>query len=57
VRPRPAPARPRWTPRQERLAKLYNEQGLRPDEIAVKLGISRHLATQIVLAARNRGKS
>jgi DNA-binding CsgD family transcriptional regulator len=57
VRPRPTPARPQWTPRQERLAKLYNEQGLRPDEIAAKLGISRHLATQIVLAARNRGRS
>ena len=54
--PRPS-ARPRWTPKQERLALLYNEQGLRPDEIAAKLGISRHLATQIVLAARNRGKA
>jgi DNA-binding CsgD family transcriptional regulator len=54
--PRPAPDRPRWTPKQERLALLYNEQGLRPDEIAAKLGISRHLATQIVLAARSRGK-
>ena len=58
ARPRPAaPAGPRWTAKQERLALLYNEQGLRPDEIAVKLGISRHLATQIVLAARNRGKA
>jgi hypothetical protein len=54
--PRPAPDRPRWTPKQERLALLYNEQGLRPDEIAAKLGISRHLATQIVLAARSRRK-
>jgi len=53
VRPQPRP----WTPSQERLAKLYNEQGLRPDEIAAKLGVSRHLATQIVLAARCRGKS
>jgi hypothetical protein len=60
---KPQPARrvrpqPRlWTPSQERLAKLYNEQGLRPDEIAAKLGVSRHLATQIILAARARGKS
>ncbi len=46
-----------WTPSQERLALLYNEQGLRPDEIATKLGVSRHLATQIILAARNRRKS
>jgi hypothetical protein len=41
-----------WTDRQERLALLYNEQGLRPDEIAAKLGVSTYLATQIVLAAR-----
>ena len=43
-----------WTDRQERLALLYNEQGLRPDEIAAKLGVSAYLATQIVLAARDR---
>jgi len=48
VRPQPR----LWTPSQERLAKLYNEQGLKPDEIAAKLGVSRHLATQIILAAR-----
>jgi hypothetical protein len=42
-----------WTDRQERLALLYNEQGLRPDEIAAKLGVSTYLATQIVLAARD----
>jgi hypothetical protein len=55
-RPAGAPAavsRP-WTDRQERLALLYNEQGLRPDEIAAKLGVSTYLATQIVLAARDR---
>ena len=52
---RPQPRQ--WTPSQERLAKLYNEQGLRPDEIAAKLGVSRHLATQIILAARSRGRS
>jgi hypothetical protein len=51
---RPAPARRAWTPSQERLALLYNSQGLRPDEIAAKLGVSRHLATQIILAARSR---
>jgi hypothetical protein len=54
-RPRPAPARP-WTPKQERLALLYNEQGLRPAEIAQKLGVSSWLVTQIILAAKNRGK-
>jgi hypothetical protein len=50
----PAPASRRWTDRQERLALLYNEQGLTPDEIAGKLGVSRYLATQIVLAARDQ---
>jgi hypothetical protein len=53
--PRPA-AKPHWTAKQERLALLYNSQGLRPDEIADKLGVSRYLATQIILAAKNRGK-
>jgi hypothetical protein len=54
---RPAAARPRWTPSQERLAILYNSQGLRPAEIAAKLGVSSHLVTQIILAAKNRGKA
>ena len=53
---RPAGRRP-WSKSQERLALLYNEQGLRPDEIAAKLGITSRLATQIVLAAKNRGKA
>jgi hypothetical protein len=51
-----AVARPPWSRKQERLALLYNEQGLRPDEIAQKLGLSRYLVTQIILAAKNRGK-
>jgi len=46
-----------WTERQERLALLYNEQGLRPAEIAAKLGVSVYTATQIILAARNRSKA
>ncbi len=54
--PHPAAARRPWTGRQERLARLYNEQGLRPDEIARKLGVSTYLATQIVLAARSRAE-
>lgn len=54
--PRPADRRA-WTPSQERLALLYNSQGLRPAEIAAKLGVRSHLVTQIILAARNRGKS
>lgn len=51
------PARPAWTRSQEKLALLYNEQGLRPAEIATRLGVSSHLVTQIILAARNRGKA
>ena len=62
TRPRPpkrqvrAPRKP-WTDSQERLALLYNEQGLRPAEIAGKLRISPHLVTQIILASRNKAKS
>jgi len=48
--------RPRWTPSQQRLALLYNEQGLRPDEIAQKLGLTPYLVTQIILNTRARGK-
>jgi hypothetical protein len=57
-RPRPAstPARKPWSRKQEKLALLYNEQGLRPTEIADKLGVSSYLVTQIILAAKNRGK-
>jgi hypothetical protein len=51
-----APARKPWSRKQEKLALLYNEQGLRPAEIADKLGVSSYLVTQIILAAKNRGK-
>jgi len=58
---RPAPARPAGprqpgTVSQRRLAVLYNQQGLRPDEIASKLGLTRYEVTQIILAARTQGK-
>jgi hypothetical protein len=57
---RPAPARraaPKpWTKSQEKLALLYNEQGLRPEEIAQKLRLSTYTVTQIILGSRNRGK-
>jgi hypothetical protein len=57
-RPRPAsaPVRKPWSRKQEKLALLYNEQGLRPAEIAGKLGVRSYLVTQIILAAKNRGK-
>ena len=58
ARPRPRrPPRLPGTASQRRLAVLYNQQGLRPDEIARKLGLSRYDVTQIILAARSRGKS
>ena len=62
ARPRPhgpaqPAARPPLTRSQQKLALLYNEQGLRPDEIALKLGVSARLVTQIILAAKNRGKA
>lgn len=55
-RARAVPGRPPWTRSQQKLALLYNEQGLRPDEIAAKTGLSRYLVTKIILAARNGGK-
>jgi hypothetical protein len=56
-RPGTAPkARQPWTGKQARLALLYNEQGLRPEEIAQKLGLSSYAVTQIILTSRNRGK-
>ncbi|GAA5028096.1 hypothetical protein [Actinopolymorpha pittospori] len=53
---RPAPRRTPWTRSQQRLTLLYNEQGLRPDDIARKVGLTRYAVTQIILAAKNRGK-
>jgi len=52
----PRAARQPWSRSQQKLALLYNEQGLRPDEIAQKLGLSTYLVTQIILDARSRGK-
>jgi hypothetical protein len=52
---RPAPRRP-WSKSQEKLALLYNEQGLRPKEIADKLGLTPYIVAQIILTSRNRGK-
>ena len=50
-RPAPRPPRPRWTDSQQQLAILYNQQGLSPDQIAQKLGLSRYLVTQMILTA------
>jgi hypothetical protein len=50
------PVRQPWSEKQRRLALLYNEQGLRPEEIAQKLRLSAYAVTQIILTSRNRGK-
>jgi hypothetical protein len=48
------PGRPAWTRSQEDLAGIYSAQGMRPDAIAERLGVSRSTATQMVLAAKRR---
>jgi hypothetical protein len=48
------PGRPAWTRSQEDLAGIYSAKGMRPDEIAGRLGVSRYVATQMVLAAKRR---
>jgi hypothetical protein len=52
--PAPRAGRRPWTRSQEELALIYSAQGMRPDEIAERLGVSRYTATQMVLAARSR---
>jgi hypothetical protein len=39
-----------WSKSQENLALTYRDMGLTPDAIAKKLGISRRIVTQILLA-------
>lgn len=50
------PRRNPWSVKQQRRALLYNEQGMRPDEIARRLGVSRYLVTQMILAGKNATK-
>jgi hypothetical protein len=47
----------RWTDAQRNLAVTYRDMGLAPDEIAEKLGVGRHLVTQMLLAVPPRGRS
>jgi hypothetical protein len=53
---RPVPPRRPWTQAQENLAVIYRGMGLKPGEIARKLGVSEHLATKILLEATARGR-
>jgi hypothetical protein len=55
--PRSLPgSRPEWSEAQENLAVIYRSMGMKPDEIARKLGVSPSLATRILLATTSRGK-
>ena len=47
---------PRWSEAQQNLAIIYRSMGMRPDQIAKKLGVSEHLATQILLAVTSGGR-
>jgi DNA-binding CsgD family transcriptional regulator len=55
-KPARQPARPSWTRAQEDLALIYSDRGMRPDEIADRLGVSRYTVTQMILAAKRRVK-
>jgi DNA-binding CsgD family transcriptional regulator len=61
ARPARRPRAPRraaapWSKSQQDLALIYNARGMRPDEIAEKLGLSRYTVTQLLLTAKNQGK-
>jgi hypothetical protein len=42
-----------WSEPQQDLARIYHDRGMRPDEIARKLGLSTHTVIQMILAARD----
>jgi DNA-binding CsgD family transcriptional regulator len=48
--------RPSWSRAQEDLAVIYSARGMRPDEIAERLGVSRSTVTQMILSRRDRAK-
>jgi hypothetical protein len=49
-------SRSRWSEAQENLALIYHAMGMKPDEIAKKLGVTEHLVTKILLAATAQGR-
>jgi hypothetical protein len=65
-RARPAPAsrkttrsensRRPWNDSQQELALIYNSRGIRPDEIAERLGLSTYTVTQMILEGKKRAK-
>jgi hypothetical protein len=54
--PAPPPRRRSWSKAQEDLAVIYNARGMRPDEIAERLGVSRHMVMQMILSRTDRAK-
>jgi hypothetical protein len=54
-KPAPRPNRRSWSKPQEDLALIYNARGMRPDEIAERLGVTRATVMQMILAGRRRG--
>ena len=51
------PARPRpWSEARENLAVISRGKGMRPDQIAKKLGVSPYFVTQILLDTTARGR-
>jgi DNA-directed RNA polymerase subunit N (RpoN/RPB10) len=50
------PPRPSWSKAQEDLAVIYSSRGMRPDEIAERLGVSRYTVTQMILSRTSRAK-
>ena len=57
---RPTPARQQrrssWSKAQEDLAVIYSARGMRPDEIADRLGVSRSRVTQMILSRKDRAR-
>ena len=57
---RPTPARQQrrssWSKAQEDLAVIYSARGMRPDEIAGRLGVSRSTVTQMILSRKDRAR-
>ena len=50
------PSRPRWSEAQVELALTYRALGMKPDEIAKKLGLTPYVVTQILLGAQSTGR-
>jgi hypothetical protein len=50
------PSGPRWSEAQVELALTYRAMGMKPDEIAKKLGLTPYVVTQILLSAQSAGK-